>query len=69
MQTNRGERALTTAEKVALAQAAYRQYRALCFWYARPDLKLGPLDLEWVAQGLRRYGNRETFLLAAKLCP
>ena len=34
----------------------------------REDLRVGEEDLEAIIRGLRAHGNREAFLLAAKLC-
>ncbi len=34
----------------------------------REDLRVGEKDIETIIQGLRSHGNREAFLIAAKLC-
>ena len=53
---------------LALAQHAFEQFHSRCFWFMREDLRVGEEDLEAVIRGLRAHGNREAFLLAARLC-
>jgi hypothetical protein len=55
--------------RVREARRAFRRYHALCFWSYRPDLVIGAEDIPWVAEQLRRHGNREAWRMAAKLCP
>jgi hypothetical protein len=55
-------------EKLALAQQAFEQFHACCFWFMREDVRVGEADLETIVRGLRAHGNREAFLIAAKLC-
>ena len=55
-------------EKLALAQAAFREFHSRCFWFMREDLQVGEADLEAIVRGLRAHGNREAFFIAAKLC-
>lgn len=54
--------------RVREARRAYRKYHALCFWSYRPDLEITLADVPWVAEQLRKNGNRETWLLADRLC-
>ena len=54
--------------KLELAQATYRRFRIRCFWFQRVDLQIGEADLGWLAEGLRRHGGRDGFLLADELC-
>jgi hypothetical protein len=56
------------AAKLALAQQAFAKYKTACFWYMREDLVVTEANLHWIIKGLRTHGNREAFLLAAKLC-
>ena len=49
------------------ARWAFRRYHAHCFWYLRSDLKVTLEDLPTIADGLRKNGGRNGFLLAAKL--
>jgi len=47
-----------TMVAVRLARAAYTKFRAACFWpYAR-DLQITAANALWVAEQLRRNGNR-----------
>ncbi|HET7631937.1 MAG TPA: hypothetical protein VFK16_06465 [Gemmatimonadaceae bacterium] len=54
--------------RVREARRAYRRFYAQCFWSYRPDLEVGRADVQWVAEQLRRHGNREAWELAARLC-
>jgi hypothetical protein len=56
------------AEKLALAQSAFETYHTICFWFMREDLRVGEEDIAEIVRGLRAHGNREAFLIAAKLC-
>jgi hypothetical protein len=57
---------------VRLARQAYRDFRVQCFWPYR-DLKVTPANVAWVAEQLRRNGNRAAWQRAARiqalLCP
>jgi len=55
-------------ERLALAQQAFERFHARCFWFMREDLRVGEDDLEVIIHGLRAHGNREAFLIAARLC-
>jgi hypothetical protein len=59
---------LTMPEKLALAQEAFEKYRTACFWFLRDDLVVNEENLQTIVQGLRRHGNREAFLIGARLC-
>ena len=50
------------------ARRAYRRFYASCFWSTRPDLEIGPDDVEWVAKQLMKYGDREAWLIGKSLC-
>lgn len=54
--------------RVREARRAYRRFYTQCFWSYDPDLKITRADVPWVAEQLRRYGGREAWLLAEKLC-
>lgn len=54
--------------RVREARRAYRRYHAQCFWSYRPDLEIGLADVPWVAERLRKHGNRETWMVAERLC-
>jgi hypothetical protein len=55
-------------EKLALAQAAFARFHTSCFWFLREDLRVDGEHLEMIIRGLRSHGNREAFLIAARLC-
>jgi hypothetical protein len=59
---------LRAPEKLALAQQAFRQFHARCFWFMREDAQVTVEDLPYVCQRLRADGGREGFFLAAKIC-
>ena len=56
------------AARVRAARQAFLRYHAQCFWYLRADLKVTARDVPMIADGLRKNGGREGFLLAAQLC-
>lgn len=51
------------------ARRAYRRFHAECFWSYDPDYHVGPADVAWVAERLRRHGGREAWTVARSLCP
>ena len=55
--------------RVREARRAFQRFRSRCFWSARPDLQIGIADVPWVAEQLRQHGNREAWLIAARLAP
>lgn len=55
--------------RVREARRAFKRYYPLCFWSYDPELKITKHDIDWVAETLRRHGNREAWLTAEKLCP
>jgi len=54
--------------QVREARRAYRRFHAQCFWSYPLDLKIRTVDVEWVAERLKRHGGREAWELGAKLC-
>lgn len=54
--------------KVREARRAFKRFRTLCFWSYDPDLKIGINDIEWIAQTLRKNGNRRAWEVADYLC-
>ena len=59
---------LTGPERLALAQQAFERFHSRCFWFMREDLPVGEEDIAAIIHGLRSHGNREAFLIAARLC-
>jgi hypothetical protein len=62
------ETPLTTPEKLALAQRAFKQFHSRCFWFMRADAQITEEDVPYICQRLRADGGREGFFLAAKIC-
>jgi hypothetical protein len=54
--------------RVREARRAFRQYHAACFWFCDPDYRIRLTDVPWVAEQLRRYGGRNGWELASRLC-
>lgn len=54
--------------RVREARRAYRKYHPRCFWSFDPEYVVTLSDVEWVAEQLRKNGNRDAWELAAKLC-
>ena len=54
--------------RVREARRAFRRFRSLCFWYCRPDLKIGLSDVPWVAEQLMKNGDREAWKIGVRLC-
>lgn len=57
-----------SAEKLALAQAAFRELHARCFWFIRTDAEIVAEELPYICERLRADGGRRGFYLAADLC-
>ncbi|MES2178413.1 MAG: hypothetical protein V4550_11195 [Gemmatimonadota bacterium] len=54
--------------RVREARSAFRRFRATCFWSYRPDLVIRVADVPWVAEQLKKHGNRDAWDVAARLC-
>jgi len=57
-----------TMVKIREARRAYQAFHTLCFWSYNPELQIGIGDISWVANQLRKYGNRKAWEVAARLC-
>jgi hypothetical protein len=57
-----------TAEKLAMAQRAYREFHARCFWFMRSDAEIVAEDVPYICERLRADGGRRGFLIAADIC-
>ncbi len=55
--------------RVREARRAYRRYQAQCFWSFDPDYKITAEDIPWVADQLKKHGDRSAWETANKLCP
>jgi len=54
--------------RVREARRAYRRFHAECFWSFDPAYPIGPSDVVWVAEQLRKHGGRDAWEVARKLC-
>lgn len=54
--------------RVREARRAFRRFQAECFWSFDPGYRVGPSDVAWVAEQLRKHGGREAWEAARKLC-
>jgi hypothetical protein len=54
--------------RIREARKAFRRFRNTCFWSYRHDLIIGLADIPWVADQLRKHGNREAWRVASRLC-
>jgi hypothetical protein len=50
------------------ARRAYRRFHARCFWSCDPDYVVGPSDVAWVVEQLRKHGGRDAWEVSRKLC-
>jgi len=50
------------------ARRVYRRFHAKCFWSFDPDYCIGPSDIAWVVEQLRKHGGRDAWEAAGKLC-
>lgn len=54
--------------RVREARRVYRRFHARCFWSFDPDYRIGPPDISWVVEQLRKHGGRDAWNAAEKLC-
>lgn len=54
--------------RVREARRAYRRFHTRCFWSFNPGYKIGLSDVAWVAEQLRRHGDREAWQVSRRLC-
>ena len=54
--------------RVREARRAYRRFHADCFWSFDPAYSIGPADIAWVAEQLRKHGGRDAWEVATTLC-
>lgn len=52
-----------------LANQLYREFHTRCFWHCPRDLVVTEELVPFVVKGLRTYGGRRGFILAAKIQP
>jgi len=54
--------------RVREARRMYRRFHTECFWSFDPDYRIGPSDIAWVAEQLRKHGGRDAWEVATTLC-
>ena len=54
--------------RLALAQQAYRDFFAQCFWSYREDAEITEEKIPFVVTGLREQGGHAGYRVAAELC-
>jgi len=54
--------------RVREARRAFRRFHASCFWSFDPEYRIGPSDVLWVVEQLRKHGGRNAWEAARKLC-
>jgi len=57
-----------SAEQLALAQMAFREFHARCFWFMRPDAEIVAEEVPYISERLRADGGRRGFQIAAEIC-
>ena len=57
-----------STEMLALAQTAYREFHARCFWFMRPEAVITSEEIPSLYERLRADGGRRGFQIAAELC-
>ena len=58
---------LTEAERLALAQKAFEEFKAMCFWSWRPDVQITTEILPQFLKDLRTHGGHKGWKLAAEI--
>ncbi len=54
--------------RVREARKVYKRFYARCFWSSPPTLAIALTDVDWICDRLKRYGDREAWEAATKLC-
>lgn len=54
--------------RLALAQQAYRDFFAECFWSSDPGHRVEERDLPWIIRNLREHGGHRGYRIVAELC-
>lgn len=65
--TQPGQPPPITVEKLALAQKAFQEFHARCFWFMRPDAEIVVEEVPYICERLRADGGRRGFLIAAEI--
>jgi hypothetical protein len=54
--------------RLELAQRAYRDFFAQCFWSSDPDHQVVEADLPWIIRNLRENGGHKGYRIVTELC-
>ncbi len=54
--------------RLELAQKAFREFYAQCFWSYREDAEITEDKIPFIIRGLREHGGLPGYQMAAKLC-
>lgn len=54
--------------RLELAQKAFKDFYAQCFWSADPNLEIREENIPFVIRGLRYHGGHLGYRIAAELC-
>lgn len=54
--------------KVREAKRAFKNFYSQCFWSFNKDLVISKDKINWVAEQLKKNGNRNAWEIAKKLC-
>lgn len=54
--------------RVREARRAFKRFRTTCFWSYRPDLIIGINEVPWVAEQLKKHGDRAAWSVGVRLC-
>lgn len=54
--------------RVELAQRAFREFFAQCFWSSDPDHVVEEQDLPWIMRNLRENGGHRGYRIVSELC-
>ena len=67
MQTPASDAQADRERRLALAQKAFRDFKAICFWSWDSDLVIEERDIPNIISGLREYGGHKGYRIAAEL--
>jgi len=59
---------LSDAERLRIAQEAYRQYSTQCFWFMDEDMIVTEENLPLVIEGLKLHGGHQGWKIGQALC-
>lgn len=54
--------------RVRLAQQAFQDFYAQCFWSSDPSHRVTEADIPWIIRNLRENGGHRGYKIVAELC-